>query len=457
MTAVVRTRTIDQYRQSCLDICAEKLAGLTDPAAAAKAEGRINAYPGLENLQPPRGVVTLDPEALTEADRKAATDCLLSGRFFAEHAAAGEATRLKMGTKYLINPCQRLTAAECAAKLSDEEGREVTEAEVLKMSNGARPEHLLDLSLGQRHMLQMTFDLAKLAGEHGQDSKAVIDRQWTLVILNQASAEDILADFRASAYFGFNPDQVLFMVQESFEGINAENGRWFFDPALPKRLHNHGQMAMQKTAENQLFSLAPDGVRRYITPEQATEIMDRMDDKLSYNIEDLAYLTGALDLDALALALKLGREGYNMVMEIVGNNPVKPQKGGMAAWDPALGRNVMIESFQLLDLPNEKIVYLNRNFNHYPNPRAAFEALAKGLPMPITVKGKGEEAGVYFQPIQGDLNFLLKTAFVQRKVLPAISGWKSAATTPLALAAMAAQDNQDGFKDFAADTLKRSL
>ena len=457
MTTAVKTRTIDQYRQSCLDICAEKLAGLADPAAAAEAEDRINAYPGLEDLQPPRNVVSLDPDALAEADREAAVDCLLSGRFFAEHAAAGEATRLKMGTKYLINPCRCLTATECAAKLSDEEGREVSEAEILAMSDGVRPEHLLDLSLGQRHMLQMSFDLAKLARAHGQDPKTVVDRQWTLVILNRVSAEEILADFRANAYFGFNPDQVLFMIQESFEGINGADGRWFFDPALPKRLHNHGQMAMQKTAENQLFSLAPDGARSYLTPEQATELMARMDDKLSYNIEDLAYLTGALDLDALALALKLGREGFNMVMEIVGNNPVKPQKGGMAAWDPALGRNVMVESFQLLDLPNDKIIYLNRNFNHYPNPRAAFEALAQGLPMPIAVKGKGDEAGIYFQPIQGDLNFLLKTAFVQRKVLPAISGWKSAATTPLALAAMAAQDNQDGFKDFAADAMKRSL
>ena len=113
----------------------------------------------------------------------------------------------------------------------------------------------------------------------------------------------------------------------------------------------------------------------------------------------------------------------------------------------------MIESFQLLDMPNEELRYLNRNFNHYPRPVAAFEALSRGLPMPITVKN----GFIYFQPVQGDLNFALETAFVRRTELKPLNSWKSAANSPAAVSAMAAQDRQDGFKAFAEEVLKRSL
>jgi len=452
---LVDTRTIETYRKSCLRICAARLSGCDSPTAVAAAEDELNAYPNREALEEPRGVITLDPEALSQEQRRRAVDCLLEGRFLAEHAAAGEATRLKLGTKYLISPPRVLDLETCLRLLVEEENREVGRAEFLEKSQGAEPGGLLDLSLGQRHMLQMSFDLTRLSLENGRDPAGVLARQWMLVILNERTAEEILADFRDCRFFGFRAEQVLFMVQRSFEGINMRDGRFFFDPQAPRRLHNHGQMAMQQTAEKQIFRLAEGrGLdRRPLDREEVLAVLEEADDKLSYNIEDLPYLTGAIDLEALALALELGRRGFRMVMEIVANNPLKPQKGGLAAWDPALGRNVMIESFQLLDLPNEDIRFLNRNFNHYPKPGAAFEALSRGLPMPLAVKG----GFIYFQPVQGDLNFQLQTAFVQRRVLKPISNWKSAATTPAALAAMAAQDRQDGFRDFAQDLLQRRL
>ena len=134
-----------------------------------------------------------------------------------------------------------------------------------------------------------------------------------------------------------------------------------------------------------------------------------------------------------------------MVMEIVANNPDKPIKGGMAAYDPVLQRNVMIESFQLKGMANEEISFLNKNFNHYTQPLVSWQALKEhGLPMPVVVK-KGY---LYFQAVQGDINFLVPTAFVRRKVLKPIRAWKSAANTIEAVNAMAAQEAQPGFGDF---------
>ena len=138
-------------------------------------------------------------------------------------------------------------------------------------------------------------------------------------------------------------------------------------------------------------------------------------------------------------------------MEIVAQNPIKPQKGGMAAYDPVLDKNIMIESFQLKGVSNEEIKFLNKNFNHYPDPYVAWSKLKEqGLPMPIVIK----HDHIYFQPVQGDINFRVKTQFVKRKVLKPIQNWKSSATTPPTIAAMKQQDELPGFKEFIKDVLK---
>ena len=42
---------------------------------------------------------------------------------------------------------------------------------------GCQPDKLMDVSLGNRHMLQMVFDIAKLARRLGRDPQEVIKRQ----------------------------------------------------------------------------------------------------------------------------------------------------------------------------------------------------------------------------------------------------------------------------------------
>ncbi|MDD3582028.1 MAG: hypothetical protein PHW74_13535, partial [Desulfobacca sp.] len=240
-----------------------------------------------------------------------------------------------------------------------------------------------------------------------------------------------------------------FLHQKSYHGLNLQEGKFIYDPNSPRRLHNHGQMIMQQTMDQEIFWVSPAShCQRHRLPSAAVgDWLQGFADKISYNIEDLEYLTAALDFPHLALVLELADQGYRMVMEVVANNPIKPQKGGMAAWDRSLGRDVMIESFQLGPIKNEEISFLNRNFNHYPKPYAAWKQVREhGLPMPIAVK----DGYLYFQPVQGDINFLVPTAFIRRRVLRPIQNLKSPATLPLALNRLAAQDRQPGFKEFVA-------
>ncbi|MFH1137474.1 MAG: hypothetical protein V1816_15505 [Pseudomonadota bacterium] len=437
---------LETYRRSCLEIAAERLAGFSTLDQVAAAEDEINAYPHLAGLSPPRDVRLLDVDAVDAAALSRAREAVLGGLVFWEHTAAGEATRLKMGAKYLLEPHRHLASLErLAALMSEEAGSEITAA-ALRKGLDAPPDRLFPLNLGLRHLLQLAFDVARLARESGLDPALVLSRQNLLLVLNEATAEEILTQLTRARFAGFNPDNFLFMIQPGFPGIDLKDGRFLFDPDSPKRLHNHGQLVMQETMDGQVFRLDRDGVRRHLDWSDFLRILENSRDKVSFNIEDLDYLTGSIDWPSLALALALGAEGFDMVMEIVANDPDHPQKGGLAAYDESLGRNVMIESFQLKGLPNSEIKYLNKNFNHYTQPAKAWTALKRnGLPMPIAVKfGR-----LFFQPVQGDINFLVPTALVQRKRLKPIRALKSMSNIPAALNAMWAQDRQAGFLEFA--------
>ncbi len=427
--------SLDSYLSSCLALAQERLAGFSSLEEVARAEADLNCYPRLEILGDPRDIFVADERSLSAGDIALAAESLLSGRVLLEHACAGEATRLGLGAKYLLNPRRDFVGPVWERLRAEGLAYEV------------RPEQLRPLGLGQRHMLQLAWDLWRLAEEMGRDPATALANQHLLVIVNQASAEAVLADFRQANFYGFNRAQTMFMVQAAFPGLTVDEGRWRVDHASPVRLHNHGQMLMQTAMEGQLFRLNPRGRRLPLPWSDFAGVLEGLDDKVSFNIEDLDYLAQSLDLTGLAAALKLGAKGARMVMEVVGNNPLAPIKGGACSFDPVLGRNVIIESFQLRGLAPKDIAFLNKNVNHYPRPLTALTtARERGLSMPLCVK----DGRLYFQPVQGDLNFLLPTAFLRRGKLKPIRAWKALVDTPAALAAMARQDSRPGFLTWAA-------
>ncbi len=434
-----------QYISSCLALAHEKLGRFGSMAEIAAQERQINRYSRLELLEQPRCILVLE-EGDQGARLARAQTAVLRGEVLFEHAAAGEGTRLMLGPKYFLNLGRDLTLDRLARLLSQESGELVT-PEDAAAGLEAQPQELLPLSLGTRHMLQLAFDLEKLARQAGESPREVLARQHLLIIISAEMLARLEKDFYQWRFFGFNPCKVFFMVQESFHGLNLKGGKFFYDRHSPRRLHNHGQMVLQQTMDRQLFRLAGACPREqfFQAREAVGEWLQDFSDKISYNIEDLDYLTDSIDFAGLGLALEAGQQGYNMVMEVVANNPLKPQKGGMLAWDPQLDRDVMVESFQLGDIANADIHYLNRNFNHYPQPYESWRRLGEaGLPMPISVK----DDFLYFQPVQGDINFLVRTAFFRRRELRPIRSLKSPASLPLAINRMLAQDRQPGFREF---------
>ncbi len=432
----------------------------------------INAYENISHLQPIKEehIHILDEDNL---DPSYAEQVIIDGQFFWEHAAAGEATRLGLGTKYVLKltdfPVERLIDLRKKEIQDDLKNDPVTANRLISELTtknlidqmGCRPEDTLPISLGTRHMLQMAFDLTKLADKHGKNPEEVLKKQKMLIVLNETTADKIIYEFMSNKYFGFERKNVFFMIQKSFHGIDLRKGEPFYDMSHDKhkRLHNHGQMVMQKTHDNAIFYIDDDTSERYMKSAEFEKILSSTKDMVSYNIEDLDYLTNAIDWHSLAMSLELGKKGYGMTMEIVAQNPLKPQKGGAAFWDEKKKRIVMIESNQLKGMKPEDIKYLNKNFNHYPNPAEAFRAVRDGkMHLHVDVKMSTDKDGnpkyyAYFCTPQGDINFLVKTAYIMRKKLKPISALKSPATMPPAVKACHAQDIQQGFKEFAEEML----
>lgn len=437
----------DSYIDFCLKTAEEKLSEHKNIKAIKKLEEDINIYKNINHLSDPKNIALLDSNLISDEDLKKAHMCVLQGKLFSEHTAAGEATRLGLGTKYLLNPKKDLTINKMFEIMQKERDTNYSKEKLLEEMNGFLPSDLLSISLGVRHILQFSFDIAKLARTYKFDEKEVLNRQKMLIILNSKTSSQIISEFIQYGFFGFKRENILFMIQESYHGLGLnDKGNIFYDETTEQRLHNHGQLVMQETMENEIFRISNDGQREYLKSKEFGEILKTMDDKISYNIEDLKYLLSSIDYDSLGFALKKGEEGYGMLMEIVDNNPITPQKGGMAAYDKKLGRNVMIESFQLKNIKNEDIKFLNKNFNHFPNPYKCWSMLKQeALDMHITVK----KDAIYFQPVQGDINFLVQTEFFKRKVDAVNKAWKSAGHTAMAVEYMGLQDKQEGFEVYA--------
>jgi hypothetical protein len=118
-----------------------------------------------------------------------ARNALLDGAVLLEHACAGEATRLGLGTKYLINPRLDLSPKTLIRLLGEDYETPVD------------PDSLRSLSLGRRHMLQLAWDLSQLADQMpAEDPAKVLQKQTLLVIVNQASWEAVLHDIQRSRF-----------------------------------------------------------------------------------------------------------------------------------------------------------------------------------------------------------------------------------------------------------------
>jgi len=416
--------------------------------------------PGFER-NPQRTIAKYDEMRLTPLEQESIRIMVQSGRLFTEHTVGGLATRIndsaqrvRFGPKYFMRP--------------KDMAREI---------GVCGYDTLLDLTLGERHFLQLAYALVKLARQMGGDRwTEVLDRQNLSVVDNTRVNGQIVESFTKFGFFGFSPKRVLFNSSEFYAGLVLEDGKLYFDSAVDEkgnlahsRIHNHGIVPMQACMENTFFTIDPHtGQRNQVARHEYLRILKSVADLISFNVEDLDFFADPLDLKAIGIAMQFAQAGFRMVQDVMRQKqpPLEPQKGGMLCLDPTLfdsltsqmGRLVIRESFEL-DLPPEKNAdgtpnpayqealrkfgYINRNTNQYPHPAEISEILERhGLPVyPDVYREEDGALRIGNLSPQGDINLLVPTAYVFRD--SAIRSLKARSDLALTLERLKAQDEQD--------------
>ena len=461
-------------------ICLDTLACYQKSLASAIKEDLVHVFGAdlanitLDRVSDQNAILLKHPwinEAIMDFDAKllhvfdpisinvdASIQAILSGEIVMEHTAAGEASRLGIGTKYCLTPLGIISAIKnnpvLAAFHSDNDAiklntlTEDQKKQTIEIANKLHP-----YSIGTRKMAKVSLAIAELAKEYGHNPYKILAKQTQIIILNESTAPDILNEFKQYGFFGFNPENIIFMIQKSMEGYKLQDESVQIDFLSEKMLHNHGAMRMQQVMDNQLFRLLPTGERAYLSFESMMKLFQSKKLMISNNIEDLDQLeVNAMDIASIALGLEYGKEGYEMIMTSVGQK-TPPQKGGFFAFIPGHGL-ACFESdqhpglFANSPLALEKIKFLNKNVNMFPNPSQMFATLKQeDLPIHATVKG-GKHKAIYPQTPQGDLNFILKTQVIIEKVVSKIRNLKSQADLLDTVLSMKSQEKDDNFMNW---------
>lgn len=459
---LVSLDTLDSYRQSMAkaiqreieSVFGHDLSGVSLDRVKDK-NAQLLKHPWIDSA-----IMDFDPSLLhvfcpSTIDLRIAISALLAGDVVMEHTAAGEATRLGIGTKYTLTPKGIIEAVLTNNILrenhTDAEAKQLgTLTESAKEKTLKIAQRLAPFSIGTRKMAKVSFDITNLAKENGQDPAQVLSKQMQILVLNEATAPHILQEMRNYRFFGFNPLNVYFMVQKSMEGYSLTDGHVGLDFDSEKLLHNHGGMRMQQVMDQQFFRLLPSGEREYLSFGTVLKILNEKKLLVSNNVEDLDQLEiNSIDAPSISLGLELGQEGYDMIMTAVGQK-TPPQKGGFFAYIPGHGL-ACFESDQHPGLFGndpvelEKIKYLNKNVNMFPNPSKMFASLRENdLPTHATVKGSAHKA-IYPQTPQGDLNFILKTQVIIEETVSKIRNLKAQSDLLDTVKTMEAQEKNSKF------------
>ncbi|MDD4527543.1 MAG: hypothetical protein PHF25_05840 [Candidatus Margulisbacteria bacterium] len=505
--------------QNELEAVIGSLKGLNLKDITDDQKNKILTHPDVENggvdlnLSPSR-FITLNRERPNQKWLQKAKSSFLNGKIIFEHTAAGAATRLGLGIKSRMTPFSIVEAIN--SPMIKPNDLLFAETEKLKQSlrdkgltNNKKEEiaktikenedklkktlsigqiddirvklaRINNLSVGVRKIanfaystwteasnayMDLTFiEQAKLKNKGIMNCddfcKSVMSKQIHTIILNQDTDAETIDELRNCNFFGFNPDNLLFMVvyRQPVFTIDQKTGVVVVDKEAKPMLHNHGVFRMHTVMDNQFFRIESSGdeptdrVRRIpMSFNELKGVFEKADLFVSNNIEDLDQLSKLpFDLASMALGLKLGDEGAEMVMTAT-KQKTPAQKGGFFAihnGEVHCYENDTYPSLKAADIP-----FLNKNVNMFPNPLKMLESVKKGnLPTHTSIKEqvdyKGDKRLVLVpQTPQGDVNFILNMKIIKEpanKMLE-IRNIKEQGDIPDAVKAFCELDNNPAF------------
>jgi|GEM_PF-6684645 len=238
-----------------------------------------------------------------------AENVLLEGKYVPQFIFAGKATRLNRGAMYSLDVWD----------IAVEEG---------SIQEDERSD--FHLGMGPRQLLAYRMKLMGLAKKHGVNAEEVLKRQYIVMNLNDEVESIAMDDLIKNNFYGFDPSKMMFLNQPEFSGYRIDSkGQLFQDEESPSLVYGHGDNAIQFAAEGEAYQISSQGQKEYLEKSVLEIIGDRYIG--THRVNDLTKwdLNTVVDVEKLALSLKLQDDGHRIVADLVANP--KKQKGGTAS------------------------------------------------------------------------------------------------------------------------------
>jgi len=422
---------------------------------AQKIIDRVNSYNGDPQALELPEVLNVE-DFINSCDysyyHEKALSLILDGKYGVEFFFAGAATRLR-------NSLERVLGKERAQKLAGPmyfvDIWAIAEALGYKL-----PEYALKgVGMGPRQFLQLNTVLTQLALQAGVEPREVLSKQKIILHINSGIEERVRRDLVEHNFYGFNPQNIIFVVQPVLPGFKIEKDQVIPVVESPKYPYGHGYAFQQ---------LLTSGVSYYIDRENRATYLDRNALEFLENsgveilamgrINDLTKFTSQiLDIDKISFALRLIEQGYNIVTEIV-YNP-QQQKGGFFFKDMQSGKQFFLEGLSL-NTPEleQRVEELREKVSKEASPslpnsvsRTYFEIhglqniLSENLPLNLRIRGRG---CLYPELLWGDVtrSRYAKTAGIM-KGEEFIQDFKELKDLSLAVNYLSVQDANSRFRE----------
>ncbi len=303
--------------------------------------------------------------------------------------------------------------------------------------------------------------------------QAIIATKPWIIVINDESGVPLLKEMVENNHYGYNPENVVFVVQPTFNGYGYDNNG---KPVMLKNTKpnpaGHGSATLQSMAPGRAFWVGSNGAIHNIEEDAEAYlkgrtganfwIQGRVNDmiKLGYTTRphQLFSSTHELDMGVMALALsRMGNidkleEGKNAILEQVA--PDSRIKGGTPLVTTSRSDGFLIEGVAM-NPETKKVVLIPDNpqnrFYIYYKGLALREMKKQGLPVYFRFR----DGAIYPETVTGDLTMLKRVnpGYVMAK--RPLDDYKNEATIDNGLNAADHQDKNPKFRA-ATEELKTS-
>lgn len=306
-----------------------------------------------------------------------------------------------------------------------------------------------ELNLAVRQMLQRRLDLEHLGG---QDT---LSKTSFIIHINEDNQQGVCTLFLRYHFFGFNPQNIIFVVQDSIEGFSFQNQELV--PYGHKRPGGHGYTLLQLSWKNQGFWLDEKGTRHELVGISPLEYFAHAEFLCAFPIEDNVLLQSAFDLHRLAVVQTLFEENPHRILVLEAMLNKKKQKGGSFLQRNATSEGMMVEKLQLQTPQHEQLFQnpeqfplLNRNITYIKIREFQEVMQQEGMFFTFNVKDPLQKESAGFWPDLVTCILTQSPKFMQSGIFYeeglAIENFKTDADVPLLLQRFHEQMAQTGFQ-----------